>query len=72
MVFDDAVSSEAETTEFAPRERSVVPLDSDEFETDTFPRVVAEEPRELSTTPSVPGQQRSGLRAFADRAMGNR
>jgi hypothetical protein len=58
--------------DFSAREPSLVPLDSDEFETDTFPRVQDDEPRELSTTPSVPGQQRGGLRAFADRAMGNR
>jgi hypothetical protein len=67
---DDGI--EALAKDFSAREPSVVPLDSDEFETDTFPRVQDDEPRELSTAPSVPGQQRGGLRAFAERAMGNR
>jgi cell division septum initiation protein DivIVA len=47
--------------------------ESAEFDTDTFPKVEAEPaPAEPNTSPSVPNQQRSGIRAFAERAMGGR
>ena len=47
--------------------------ESAEFDTDTFPRVEAEPTATEQSTPStVPNQQRGGIRAFAERAMGGR
>ena len=46
---------------------------SAEFDTDTFPKVEAEPAATEQSTPStVPNQQRGGIRAFAERAMGGR
>jgi hypothetical protein len=71
----DAIDALA--ADFSSRERgaSVVSTDSDEFETDTFPRVVesaAVGSNDLSEGSAVPGQQRGGFRAFAERAIGGR
>lgn len=71
----DAIDALA--ADFSSRERSarVVSPDSDEFETDTFARVVEPAPVDagaLGEGSAVPGQQRGGFRAFAERAIGGR
>lgn len=71
----DNDATDALAADFSSRERgaNVVSTDSDEFETDTFPRVTDEAGSdELSSGSSVPEQQRSGFRAFAERAIGGR
>ena len=70
----DAIDALA--TDFSSRERgaSVVSTDSDEFETDTFPRISDDndDSNGLTGGSSVPEQQRTGFRAFAERAIGGR
>ena len=71
----DSDAIDALAAEFSSRERGaiVVATDSDEFETDTFPRVNDDvDDNDLRGGSSVPDQQRSGFRAFAERAIGGR
>ncbi len=70
----DSNAIDALAADFSSRERaSVVATDSDEFETDTFPRVNDDvDDSTLSGGSSLPDQQRSGFRAFAERAIGGR
>jgi hypothetical protein len=70
----DSDAIDALAADFSSRERgaSVVSTDSDEFETDTFPRISDDDDSSDRAGSSVPEQQRSGFRAFAERAIGGR
>ena len=71
----DSDAIDALAAEFSSRERgaNVVATDSDEFETDTFPRVTDDADNSgPAGSSSTTDQQRSGFRAFAERAIGGR